>query len=158
MQPEAPKVYENTAERVPIGYDRDFEEKEGYVENTTGFFNLIREESFAYTFLTSLPYCNSSRYCEYLSSESKFYNYNQTINRLYRLNLHIIPIFLTLLIAMISMENVGRNSPYGILCITLQRHHSRSYSQPALRILRFLYVFSIYILILCSGANHPLLL
>jgi hypothetical protein len=119
MQPEAPKIYENTAERAPIGYDRDFEEKEGYVENTTGFFNLIREESFAYTFLTSLPYCNSSRYCEYLSSESKFYNYNQTVNRLYRLNLHIIPIFLTLLIAMITMEKAGGNSPYGIICITL---------------------------------------
>lgn len=66
-----------------------------------------------------MPYCNSSRYCEFLSEESKFYNNNQIINRLYRLNLHIIPIFFTLLIAMLLMEGTGKTSPYGIFCITL---------------------------------------
>jgi hypothetical protein len=38
---------------------------------------------------------------------------------LYRLNLHIIPIFFTLLIAILSMESTGNSSPYGIFCITL---------------------------------------
>lgn len=79
----------------------------------------MREDSFAYTFLTNLPYCNSSRYCQYLADESKFYNYSQTVNRLYRLNAHIIPIFFTLLIAMLSMEKAGSSSPYGIFCITI---------------------------------------
>lgn len=41
------------------------------------------------------------------------------MNRLYRVNLHIIPIFFTVLIAMVMMEHSGKNSPYGIFCITL---------------------------------------
>jgi hypothetical protein len=33
--------------------------------------------------------------------------------------MHIIPIFFTVLIAILSMEQSGNSSPYGILCITL---------------------------------------
>jgi len=80
---------------------------------------LIREESFAYTFLSGMPYCYSSRYCEMLAGESQFYNYSQTTNRLFRLNMHIVPIVLTLLIAIGSMESTGNSSPYGIFCITM---------------------------------------
>lgn len=41
------------------------------------------------------------------------------MNRLYRVNLHIIPVFFTVLVAMIMMEHSGNNSPYGIFAITL---------------------------------------
>jgi hypothetical protein len=54
-----------------------------------------------------------------LGADSKFYNFSQSTNRLYRINIHIIPIFFTVLLAMFSMESAGNNSPYGIFCITL---------------------------------------
>lgn len=83
------------------------------------FFSLIREESDAYTFLTNLPYCDSSRYCEYLSKVSNFYNYSQITSRLFRLNAHIIPIFFTLMITILSMEDSKNTSPYYIICTSI---------------------------------------
>jgi hypothetical protein len=59
----------------------------------------------------------SARYCEFLSSESGFYNLSQTTNRIFRINQHIIPIFFTVLIAIITMKAAGQASPYGILFV-----------------------------------------
>lgn len=44
-------------------------------------FELARSESMAYINLTGLPYCNASRYCEYLNRMTNLYNGNQSVNR-----------------------------------------------------------------------------
>jgi hypothetical protein len=44
-------------------------------------FELARSESMAYINLTGLPYCNSSRYCEYINRVTDLYNGNQSVNR-----------------------------------------------------------------------------
>lgn len=44
-------------------------------------FELARSESMAYINLTGIPYCNASRYCEYLNRMTNLYNGNQSVNR-----------------------------------------------------------------------------
>lgn len=67
--------------------------------------------------LTNLPYCNAARYCEFLSSNSRFYDYSQTTSRIFRINMHIVPIFIVLCV---SMGNMGlAATPYAIMLIAV---------------------------------------
>lgn len=83
----------------------------------TDFFSLIRNEALAYVSLTNKPYCDSARYMEFLASNSSFYNYGQTTNRIFRINMHIVPIFIVLCI---SIGNMGTAAtPYAIIIIAV---------------------------------------
>ena len=66
--------------------------------------------------MLNLPYCNSARYCEFLSANSSFYDFSQTTNRIFRLNQHMIPIVLTLIIAILTIDGSGK-SPYALVCV-----------------------------------------
>ena len=44
----------------------------------------------AYIYLTGNPYCNSSRYCEYLCDQSSLTRNSQSISRFYRISAHFL--------------------------------------------------------------------
>lgn len=48
-----------------------------------GFFDLVRSDSMAFIHLTGLPYCNASRYCEFLSTNSPVFGGHQSISRVH---------------------------------------------------------------------------
>lgn len=47
----------------------------------TSLFELVRSDSMAYINLTGLPYCNSSRYCEFLCNNTRLYHGSQSVSR-----------------------------------------------------------------------------
>lgn len=55
-----------------------------------GFFDLVRSDAMAFIHLTGLPYCNSARYCEYLSTNTPVFGGHQSISRLYRFGSHVL--------------------------------------------------------------------
>jgi hypothetical protein len=67
--------------------------------------------------LTNQNYCNSARYCEFLSSHSRFYDYSQITNRMFRINMHIVPMFIVLMIALGQMG--AAVTPYAIMVIAV---------------------------------------
>lgn len=69
----------------------------------------------SYVALTNNNYCNSARNCEFLSSNSIFYDYSQSTNRIFRVNIHIMLIFIVLLVALTKMGSGA--TPYAILFI-----------------------------------------
>ena len=73
--------------------------------------NLARSESMGYINLIPIPYCNASRYSEYMSDESGFFCYSQTISRviffltqLYRICAHMVFIALASVIGINSSK------------------------------------------------------
>jgi hypothetical protein len=65
------------------------------------FFDLVRSDAMAYVYLTGNPYCNSSRYCEYLCQHSSITSGSQSISRSYRICAHF------LLAGLISILNIS---------------------------------------------------
>jgi hypothetical protein len=54
------------------------------------FFNLVRADAFAYIALSGNPYCNASRYCEFIYSEAIWFEDSQSISRSYRICSHLL--------------------------------------------------------------------
>ena len=54
------------------------------------FFDLIRNDAYAYINLTGIPYCNAARNCETLCSSNKIFIGNQSVIFFYRLCAHIV--------------------------------------------------------------------
>ncbi len=54
------------------------------------FFDLVRSDAMCYVYLTGNPYCNSSRYCEYLCDQSPLTKNSQSISRAYRICAHFL--------------------------------------------------------------------
>lgn len=52
-------------------------------------FALVRSDAMAYINIAGNPYCNSARYCEYLSSTSYAVEQDSTTSRTYRLCSHL---------------------------------------------------------------------
>jgi len=67
--------------------------------------------------MVNIPYCNAARYCEFLSSNSPFYSYSQTTNRILRINMHIVPMFIVLCVGMGQMG--ASATPYAILIVAI---------------------------------------
>ena len=105
-----PKAYDD-----PIDYDRTIDTSRKHC--CQDFFNLIRGEAICYVSLTNQNYCSSARMCEFLSANSRFYDYSQTTNRMFRINAHIVPIFIVLMIAMINMGSA--ETPYAIMVVSV---------------------------------------
>ena len=53
-------------------------------------FDLVRSDAMAYIFLTGNPFCNSSRYCEYLCDQSLLTESSQSTSRSYRICAHFL--------------------------------------------------------------------
>lgn len=47
----------------------------------TSLFELVRSDAMAYINLTGLPYCNASRFCEFLCNNTRLYNGSQSASR-----------------------------------------------------------------------------
>ena len=45
------------------------------------FFDIVRHDAMGYINLTGLPYCNSARYCDFLSVNTPLFGGNQSISR-----------------------------------------------------------------------------
>ena len=105
-----PKKYDD-----PIDYDRTIDTSGGHC--CQDFFNLIRGEAMSYVSLTNQNYCNAARTCEFLSANSRFYDYSQTTNRMFRINIHIIPMFIVLVIALAKLGPA--TTPYAIMIVAI---------------------------------------
>ena len=63
------------------------------------FFDLVRNDAYAYMNLTGIPYCNAARSCEELCDRSKIFLGNQSVMFFYRLCAHISCIGVTCMLA-----------------------------------------------------------
>lgn len=97
-----------------IGYERYQKEHSNCIKD---LFNLIRGEVLYYIAMVNIPYCNAARYCEFLRNNSSFYYYSEITDRLFRINVHIVPVFIIMVIGIILM---GPNvTSYAIMIITV---------------------------------------
>jgi hypothetical protein len=55
-----------------------------------GPFDLVRSDALALVSLSGMPYCNSAKYCEYLTYESITSNSNQSVLKIYRIAAHLL--------------------------------------------------------------------
>lgn len=62
------------------------------------FFDLVRNDAYAYINLTGIPYCNAARNCEVLCSSSKLFIGSQSVMFFYRLCAHIFCVGATTLL------------------------------------------------------------
>jgi hypothetical protein len=67
-----------------------------------------------YTYITGNPYCNSARYCEYLSDNSAVFEDNQSTSRMYRIAAHLL---IAGLVGIICLYAKGKIVPTVILVI-----------------------------------------
>ena len=52
-------------------------------------FDLVRSDAMAYINAAGIPYCNSARYCEYLTDKSLLLDGSQSASRTYRICAHL---------------------------------------------------------------------
>ena len=82
-----------------------------------GIFDLVRSDAMAFMSLTGNPFCNSSRYCEYLCDRSIIMDYSQSTSRAYRICAH----FLILgIMAIFALYVKGSISIFALLVIMIQ--------------------------------------
>ena len=53
-------------------------------------FDLVRSDAMAYINTAGVPYCNSARYCEYLTDKSLLLEGSQSASRTYRISAHFL--------------------------------------------------------------------
>ena len=61
----------------------------------TSLLDLVRSDSFAFIALTGNPFCNSSKFCEYLTDCSLSCDGSQSAMRIYRICAHLIIVGVT---------------------------------------------------------------
>lgn len=59
-------------------------------KNCYSLLDLVRTDSIAFIALTGNPFCNASKYCEYLTYESISTETTQSATRFYRIGAHIL--------------------------------------------------------------------
>ena len=80
-------------------------------------FELVRSDSLAYVNLSGNPYCNSSRYCEYLCDKSLLMDGSQSTSRTYRICAHLL---IASVVVLVSMYLAGSLSfVFAILILVL---------------------------------------
>lgn len=77
-------------------------------------FDLVRSDAMSYIYTTGNPYCNSARYCEYLSNNSAAFEDNQSSSRVYRLSAHM---FIGGVASLICLYLKGAIVPTAVLII-----------------------------------------
>ena len=82
-----------------------------------GVFDLIRSDAMAYINLTGNPFCNASRYCEYLCDRSVIMDYSQSTSRAYRICAHFL---LAGIMAILALYMKGDISIYALLIVMVQ--------------------------------------
>lgn len=78
-----------------------------FMESIDSFFDLVRSDTMAYINLSGNPYCNSSRYCEYLCKEAPASRNSQSNSRSYRICSHL---FLAGLVSTINILLQGKET------------------------------------------------
>lgn len=76
------------------------------------FFDIVRHDAMGYISLTGLPYCNSARYCDFLSVNTPLFGGNQSISRLFRFAGHLL---LTSIITIVGIFFAGYTSLYSVV-------------------------------------------
>lgn len=66
----------------------------------TSLLDLVRSDAYAYVALAGNPFCNSSKYCEYLTNESMSSDGSQSSMRLYRICAHLCIVGTTCIIGL----------------------------------------------------------
>lgn len=79
-----------------------------------GIFDLVRSDAMAFINLTGNPFCNSSRYCEYLCDRSIIMDYSQSTSRAYRICAHFL---LAGIMGIFALYVKGNISIYALLII-----------------------------------------
>lgn len=80
-------------------------------------FDLVRSDAMAFINLTGNPFCNSSRYCEYLCDRSIIMDYSQSTSRAYRICAHFLIVGVMAILALYIKGNI---SIYALLVIMVQ--------------------------------------
>lgn len=82
----------------------------GFVNNYlccgSQILDLVRSDALAYVNLTGNPFCNSSKYCEYLCRESFVMDRNQSTMRTYRICAHLLIAGIASLVGMYISGNI----------------------------------------------------
>jgi hypothetical protein len=71
----------------------------------------VRTDALAYVILTGNPYCQSAKYCEYITHESMLHDGNQSTLRLYRICAHV---FIAGLVSILGLFIKGGIEPYTV--------------------------------------------
>lgn len=87
-----------------------------YCSGAISLFDLVREDALVFVNMTANPYCNSSRYCEYLCGRTCVFDYTQTTSRIYRVCSHA---FLTGLMMVVALYVKGSISLSALLFLAI---------------------------------------
>lgn len=72
------------------------------------FFDLVRNDTYAYINLTGIPYCDSARNCESLCNHSSIFVGRQSVMFLYRLCSHVFCIGTTIFfVSLLMLKETG---------------------------------------------------
>lgn len=80
-------------------------------------FDLIRSDAMAFINLTGNPFCNSSRYCEFLCDRSVIMDYSQSTSRAYRICAHFLLVGIMTIFALYVKGNI---SIFALLVVMIQ--------------------------------------
>jgi hypothetical protein len=80
---------------------------------------LAREDAIVYINLAANPYCNASRYCEYLCGSSYITEYTQSISRIYRISAHFLLIGIMIIFSLYVKGTISINALFIIVLITM---------------------------------------
>lgn len=81
-------------------------------------FELVRSDAMAYINITGIPFCNSSRTCEYLCNNSAIFEGSQNTSRVYRLASHIFLIGLNCILALYVKGNIAPTALFVVFVLT----------------------------------------
>ena len=81
--------------------------------------DLVRSDSMAFINISGNPYCNSSRYCEYLCERSDLTDESQSTSRAYRICAHFLIAGINAIFALYIKGNISLYAMLLIMIITL---------------------------------------
>ena len=82
-------------------------------------FELVRSDALAFVNLSGNPYCNSSRYCEYLCEKSLLMDGSQATSRTYRICAHMLIASIVILISMYLDGSLSFGFAFIILLLSI---------------------------------------
>lgn len=90
-----------------------------FCEQCISIFDLVREDAMSFISLTGNPYCNSSRYCEYLCGRTIITEYSQSISRIYRISAHCLLIGIMIIFSLYVKGTISINALFVVGLVAL---------------------------------------
>lgn len=81
--------------------------------------DLIRQDAISYVALSGNPYCNSSRYCQYICDRSIITDYALSTSRSYRISTHFLIGTIMVIFALYVNGHISINAIYIVILVTL---------------------------------------